>query len=121
MLLHKLQALINSPLPRFAHALYLLDLPDHLNLLFLPRLLLNLCLLLNCPVVFLILLVQNLLPSLLQLTLPLSVLVMQLLDVLLHLHCFRVVLRPILILPFEQTQRQVDIPQHFLYLFNNFP
>lgn len=121
MFLHELQTFLDSPLSSLTHALYLLDLPDHPNFFFFPCLLLRLGLLLNSAVVLLILLVEYLLSSLLELTLPLPVLIMQILNVLLHLHCFRVVLRPILILPFEQTQRQINIPQYFLHFFNYFP
>lgn len=70
--------------------------------------------------ILLILLIQDLLSSLLELTLPLPVLIVQLFDIFLHLYCFWVILRPILILSFEQTQRQVDILQHLLNLVDYF-
>jgi hypothetical protein len=105
LFLHEFQSLFDGTFAGVTHAFNLLYLADHFYLLLFFGFLVVFSLIFDGPMVLFILLVEDFLAALLEFALPLAILIMQFLDIFLHLDSFSVVLRPIMVLPLEQTQR----------------
>lgn len=119
LFLQEVQPLFDSLLPDIYLRFDELNLLDHPEFLLFLHLLLLFGGFLHILMIHLVLLVEYLLPLLLEFALPLPVLVVQFLQVLLDLDGAGVVVIPVVVLPLVETHRQVDVAQHFLHLLDD--